>query len=125
MGGWKMIKKLIGTWGEERAADYLRGKGYRIVATGYRSRYGEIDLIAADQDYVAFVEVKTRKDGDFSEAWEAVNRQKQRKLRQTAQLWLIENESELQPRFDIMEVYAPLGVDTKDPKIVHWEDAFQ
>lgn len=120
-----MIKKLIGTWGEERAADYLREKGYRIVAAGYRSRYGEIDLIAADQEYVAFVEVKTRKDGDFSEAWEAVNKQKQRKLRQTAQLWLIENESELQPRFDIMEVYAPLGVDTQDPNIVHWEDAFQ
>ena len=120
-----MNRKVIGTWGEEQAADYLRGKGYRILETGYRSRFGEIDLIAADGAYLAFVEVKTRKDKRFSQAREAIDRRKIVRIRQTAALWLSRQEIILQPRFDVIEIYAPQGEKTPKPEIYHLEDAFQ
>ena len=120
-----MKQKEIGTWGENKAAEYLRNKGYRIVETGYRSRFGEIDLIAADEAFLAFVEVKTRKDKRFSLAREAIDRRKIGRIRRTAALWLSTRESMLQPRFDVIEIYAPRGADTPDPEISHLEDAFQ
>jgi len=120
-----MEKKKIGDWGEEQAAAYLRRKGYRIVSTGYRSRFGEIDLIAADSHFVIFVEVKTRKDDRFAQAREAVDRRKIERIIKTAGLWLTKNETRLQPRFDVIELYAPQGIDSKNPKISHLEDAFQ
>ena len=120
-----MSKKEIGTWGELQAAAYLKEKGYALISRGYRTRFGEIDLIVHDAHFVAFVEVKTRKDNAFSEAREAVDHRKMERIRQTAALWLSENETELQPRFDVMELYAPQGVGTKTPKIRHLEDAFQ
>lgn len=120
-----MTRKLIGAWGEDRAAAYLERKGYQIIAAGYRTRYGEIDLIAADTQFVAFVEVKTRKDAGFAEAREFVDQHKVVRIRQTAEMWLSAHECALQPRFDVIEIYAPQGVDTQGPKIVHLEDAFQ
>ena len=120
-----MKQKEIGAWGEKQAAEYLRGKGYRILETGYRSRFGEIDLIAADEAFLAFVEVKTRKDKHFSLAREAINQRKITRIRQTAALWLSRQEILLQPRFDVIEIYAPRGADTPDPEITHLEDAFQ
>ena len=120
-----MKQKLTGAWGETLAAEYLKGKGYQILFTGYRTRYGEIDLIAADAEILAFVEVKTRKDADFATAREFVDRRKQERILATAEMWLSEHGSERQPRFDVIEIYAPQGVDTKNPAIRHWEDAFQ
>ena len=120
-----MKKKEVGIWGEQRAADSLRQKGYEILETGYRSRYGEIDIIAADSQFVIFVEVKTRKDDRFSEAREAIDRRKIERIRQTAALWLSQHMIELQPRFDVIEIYAPWGVKTPEPEICHLEDAFQ
>jgi len=119
------MAKTIGDWGEDVAARHLQARGYEIVRRGYRSRYGEIDLIAQDATYLAFVEVKTRKSAHFSEAREAISRSKIRKLRQTAEMFLIEYETELQPRFDVIEIYAPRGVLTAEPEILHLEDAFQ
>ena len=114
-----------GAWGEMQAAVLLEAKGYQIIATGYRTRYGEIDVIATNPAFVAFVEVKTRKSARFAEAREFVDARKRERLRLTAEMWLWENECALQPRFDVIEIYAPQGVDTKDPKICHLEDAFQ
>jgi len=119
-----MKPKSLGAWGEEKAAEHLQCKGYKIIETGYRSRFGEIDLIAADQEFLVFVEVKTRKNAKFAEAREFVHDRKQEKVRATAELWLAENETELQPRFDVIEIYAPQGMATSSPKIVHLEDAF-
>ena len=120
-----MKRKEIGIWGEQQAADYLGQKGYEILERGYRTRYGEIDLIAADTRFVAFVEVKTRKDDSFSQARAFVDFRKMEKIRQTAALWLAESEIMLQPRFDVIEIYAPWGVKTPEPEIIHLEDAFQ
>ncbi len=117
--------KLSGAWGEALAAEYLRKKRYNGVAAGYRSRFGEIDLIVQDKHFLVFVEVKLRKTGDFARAMEYVDRRKQDKIRVTASMYLSENPTKLQPRFDVIEIYAPEGTATLRPEINHMEDAFQ
>lgn len=114
----------MGAWGEALAANYLQKKKYRLIATNYRCRYGEIDLIAANKKYLVFVEVKLRKSARFASAFEFVDKRKQERLRTTAQMYLSQNPTELQPRFDVIEIYAPEGVQTKSPTINHMEDAF-
>ena len=105
-------------------AAYLRKKHFRLVATGYRCKYGEIDLIVQNRRYLVFVEVKLRKSNRFAEAREFVDIRKQERLRATASLYLDEFPTELQPRFDVVEVYAPDGTATTHPDIIHLEDAF-
>ena len=95
---------LLGGWGEARAAEYLRKKRYTVVAQGYRSRFGEIDLIVKNKKYLAFVEVKLRKTDRFASAMEYVDRRKQDRLRLTASMYLSQNETALQPRFDVIEI---------------------
>lgn len=116
--------KLTGRWGESLAAAYLEKKKYEIVSCNYRCRYGEIDLIAQNRRYLAFVEVKLRKSAAFAEAREFVDARKQARLRTTAEFWLSQHETDRQPRFDVIEIYAPDGLETKKPIIHHWEDAF-
>ena len=116
---------LLGSWGEALAADYLRKKHYKILAARYYCKFGEIDLIARNRGYIVFVEVKLRKDARFARAAEYVNRRKQDRIRMTASIYLSENPTELQPRFDIIEIYAPNGTETVHPEIYHMEDAFQ
>ena len=117
--------KISGAWGEALAAEYLRKKHYKVVAVSYRSRFGEIDLIVQDRKNIVFVEVKTRKNAAFAGAREYVDLRKQDKLRVTASIYLARYPSKLQPRFDVIEIYAPEGVQTTDPVIEHMEDAFQ
>lgn len=116
--------KRRGDWGEDAALRYLEQRGYSALARGYRTRFGEIDLIVTDGKYIVFVEVKMRRDREFAEAREFVSAAKQRRVRTTAEIWLMANETELQPRFDVIEVYAPLGTHTQFPEIVHLDDAF-
>lgn len=116
---------LLGPWGEALAADYLRKKRYEMVAAGYRSRFGEIDLIVKNKKYLVFVEVKLRKSAGFAKAFEYVDRKKQDKIRITASMYLSQNPTGLQPRFDVIEIYAPDGMETIRPEIYHMEDAFQ
>jgi len=115
---------IVGAWGETVAAEYITKKRYRVVATGYRCRFGEIDLIAQNRRYLVFVEVKLRKSDRFAEAREFVDLRKQERLRATASMYLEQYPTELQPRFDVIEVYAPEGMATKHPHIIHLEDAF-
>jgi len=116
---------LAGAWGEALAAEFLRKKRYRIVAAGYRSRFGEIDLIAQDKKFLVFAEVKLRKSADFAAAMEYVDRRKQERIKTTALMYLSEHPTNLQPRFDVIEIYAPDGMKTLRPEIHHMEDAFQ
>lgn len=116
---------LLGRWGEALVAEQLRRKGCALLAAGWRCRMGEIDLIATDETYLRFVEVKLRRNDNFAKALEAVDRRKQEKLRVSAQLYLAEHPTELQPRFDVAEVYAPEGIQTQSPRINYIEDAFQ
>ncbi len=115
-------KEKPGILGEVCAARMLREKGYIIYTANYRCRFGEIDIIAADDKYIAFTEVKTRSPGAISTAREAVDMKKQEKIIKTAGLYLQNNPVELQPRFDVVEVY--LDKNRKAEKINHIENAF-
>ena len=115
---------IVGAWGESLAAAYLQKKKYKIMASGYRCRFGEIDLIAANKKYLVFVEVKLRKTNSFANAKDFVDIHKQSRLRTTAELYLSQNPTDLLTRFDVIEIYAPLGVETAKPEIYHLEDAF-
>ena len=117
--------RISGAWGEALAAEFMRKKHYRLVAANYRSRFGEIDLIVKDRKYLVFVEVKTRKNADFATAREYVNRSKQDRIRMTASMYLADNPTDLQPRFDVIEIYAPEGELTAQPAIEHLENAFE
>lgn len=116
---------LLGPWGEQLAASYLQKKRYRVVACNYKCRMGEIDIICKNRKYLVFVEVKLRKSDYFGEAREFVGIQKQHRLMAAANFWLQQNTTDLQPRFDVIEIYAPDGISTVCPEIVHLEDAFQ
>ena len=114
-----------GAVGEQAAATYLRRKGCRILERNYRSRFGEIDIIAADKQYILFVEVKTRSAGmlDRPAAW--VTTAKQHKIIKTAALYLQNHEPELQPRFDVIEVYMRSKTDCVVERLEHLESAFE
>ena len=116
--------RLLGRWGEALAADYLRKKGYAIVEAGWRCRFGELDLVASDGTCLCFVEVKLRRCDAYGRAGEFVDRRKQEKLRTAAQLYLAEHPTRLQPRFDVVEIYAPQGLQTASPRLHHLENAF-
>lgn len=107
------------------AAQYLRNKKYTVLGAGYRCKFGEIDLIVADKKHIVFVEVKLRKSDMFAQAAEFVNYHKQNRLRTTASMYLDQNPTRLQPRFDVIEVYAPEGYETQNPVINHLEGAFE
>ena len=116
--------RLLGRWGEARAADFLRGKGFAIRAANWGCRFGEIDLVADDGAYLCFVEVKLRKSAAYGSAAAFVDRRKQEKLRTAAMLYLSRHPTSLQPRFDVIEVYAPQGMKTEKPELFHLENAF-
>lgn len=119
-----MNTKLQGQWGEALALEYLKKKKYAPVSMGYRSRFGEIDVIVKNSAFIVFAEVKLRKNDTFAEAREFVGHIKQERLRKTAALWLAQHDTTLQPRFDVIEIYAPDGINTQKPRINHIEDAF-
>ncbi len=118
-------KKLAGDYGEEQAALYLKKHGYRIVGRNYKVRSGEIDLIVSNREYIVFVEVKMRKNDHFGEAKEFVGYTKQNRVRSAAMQWLSLNETELQPRFDVIEIYGDVGTPFQKLDIRHIENAFE
>lgn len=115
----------MGAWGEMVAAQYLKNKKFTLLGAGYRCRFGEIDLIVSDKKYIVFVEVKLRKSEKFAQAAEFVDHHKQNRLRTTASMYLAQHPTKLQPRFDVIEIYAPNGYDTENPLINHLEGAFE
>ena len=116
-----MDRKLLGRWGEQAAADFLKKRKYKITGQNYTCRFGEIDLIAENRAYIAFVEVKLRKNAAFAEAKEFVTAAKRRRVIAAAKQWLALNPTEKQPRFDVIEVY---GSDGKIERLNHIENAF-
>ena len=113
----------LGTLGEVRAEQYLVEQGCRILARNAAFPGAEIDLIAQDGRVIVFVEVKLRKNDAYAEAKEFVTAAKQQRVMMAAQLWLQQNETELQPRFDVIEIYAPNGEKGR-VRINHIENAF-
>lgn len=95
----------LGRSGEEAALKFLKSKGYRILSRNYKSKLGEIDIIAEDKDTVCFVEVKTRSSDKFGLPQEALSNFKQRQIAKTALGFLKENRLlERKARFDAVSV---------------------
>ena len=119
-----MNHKEFGNSGENTACLFLESKGYNIIAKNYRAYRKEIDIIAKKGEYIIFAEVKTRSSAKFGTPSQSVNITKQKHIIFAAELFLLKNAvySELQPRFDVIEIYC----DKKTGKnyVRHIEGAF-
>ncbi len=98
-----------GRLGENHIAKLLERRGFHILKRNYRCRFGEIDIIAENGQYIVFVEVKTRKKGSLVEPFEAITPAKRQKIVLTAGLYLTEHSVKTQPRFDAAAVYTEKG----------------
>ncbi|WP_422485153.1 YraN family protein [Gudongella sp. DL1XJH-153] len=109
-----------GKFGEQIALNYLTEKGYSVLETNYRNKIGEVDIIAYDNDILAFIEVKTRMGNDYGYAYESVNSRKQKKIANTSLMYIQKNKLyDVQVRFDVIEVYP-----MEKTSINHFENAF-
>ena len=118
--------KLLGAWGEAKAAEYLRKKRYMLLATGYHSRFGEIDLIVRNSRYIVFVEVKLRKSTDHGSPFDFISPWKQDKIRKTAEFYLLRHRIRNKPcRFDAIGIVGDVKGDEIDVVSIEWlRDAF-
>ncbi|MFH2044827.1 MAG: YraN family protein [Pseudomonadota bacterium] len=113
--------QLFGKEGESLAVLHLKKKGYKILEQNYRTKFGEIDIIAKEKNTLVFVEVKSRKTGDFGSPKYAVTPKKMKKISMVALYFLkITNQSGVKARFDVVAI-SP-GV--KEPEIEIIKNAF-
>lgn len=115
---------VLGAWGEEKASKFLEQQGYSIICRNYHSRYGEIDIIAENDAFLVFVEVRLRRNVRYGTPEETVDLRKQQKLRLTAEQYLQQNETFKQPRFDVIALYAKDGMETMPLPVRHIINAF-
>ncbi len=109
-----------GKLGEQLAIEYLVSKGYAIIEKNYRNKIGEVDIIAYDKSILTFIEVKTRNNHKYGNAYESVNARKQKKIVNASLMYIQKfNLHDVQIRFDVIEVY-PL----EKQAINHFENAF-
>ncbi len=114
-----------GRSGEDRVAAFLRRQGWGVVKRNYQCRFGEIDIIAENNEYILFVEVKTRKEGSMISGGDAVDIHKQRRIMLTAQDYMSKTKNTLQPRFDVAEVTVSQKEDGSEGfKLNYFENAF-
>lgn len=119
--GW--LRKLFGDRGERTAVRYLRRQGYRILARQARNRLGEIDIVAAHEDWIVFVEVKTRQTTAKGHPAEAVHTGKQRQLTRAALGWLKSRGwLDRRCRFDVIAITWQSNA---APVIEHYRNAFE
>ena len=119
------MSRAEGLQGEAMVARYLREHGFRLAAHSYRSRFGEIDLIAWDGDVLCFVEVKTRTDTEYGLPREFVGPKKQQRIRAAAAQYLARYDLDCPVRFDVAEVYTTDTLDKNKTKIEYLEAAFE
>lgn len=114
----------LGQWGEDYVAQVLENWGYTILERNWHSRYGEVDIIAQNQEFILFVEVKTRKSARYAQPYESVDQRKQAKILKTVESYLQAHPSPLQPRLDVASLVAPQGVETAQPQLTYLPQAF-
>lgn len=115
--------KAAGDRGEAAAAQYLRKRGYTLLASQWRCRFGELDLVARSRGgTVCFVEVKLRGDTAHGLPREFVDGRKQERLRRAAACYLSTHDLDAPARFDVAEVYT--GGDGRILRMEYLEDAF-
>ena len=117
-------RKDLGNRGEAEVARYLRKRACTLLASQWRCRYGELDLVARDRSgTVCFVEVKLRRAGGAALPREAVDLRKQQRLRSAAALYLSQHEIDAPARFDVAEVYT--DENHRITGVTYLADAFQ
>ena len=119
--------KLLGTLGEDAAAEYLKKKKYKIIERNHKNTYGEIDIIARYKKDIIFVEVKTRRSDEYGRPYDAVNYYKQNRIIRAAKSYLYKNKIfDINVRFDIVEVYGVMS-DTgfKLDEVIHIKNAIE
>ena len=111
---------IKGSLGEDKAVEYLISNGYKVIDRNYRTKIGEIDIIAMISKILVFVEVKARTSINYGYPYEAVNWKKQDKILKSSFIYIKQkNLSNYQMRYDIIEVYL-----NEKAKINHIENAF-
>ena len=111
-------KIKTGSKGENMAAEFLKGKGFEILARNYRHKHAEIDLIVKRDNWLLFVEVKTRSSSEFGEPEEFVTEFKTHKIFEAAEEYIFSTNWQGHVRFDVISI--KLGA---VPEIEHFEDA--
>lgn len=115
-------RQRLGAAGEDLACAELERLGYRVVERNYRSRFGEIDIVAADADTVVFVEVKTKTSGSFGDPVDEVTPQKQRQIISMGEeYYSFKCQRDTQCRFDVVAVDMSLT----PAHVVVYKDAFR
>jgi len=117
-----MMTKELGIAGENLAVAFLRKNGCTIICRNFRTRWGEIDLIARCKNIILFIEVKTRSNADFAQPWEAVGFRKRKHLKAAAKLYIQEHpHSGVEYRFDVVSITLK---ETCEPEIEWIQQAF-
>ena len=118
------FNKDIGALGESIAEEYLTNIGYIVLDKNFRSKFGEIDIICKDGNYIAFVEVKARYGSIYGTPAESVTAKKQNRIYKTAQLYILKKRIwKFNFRFDVIEVI--LNSKDNDYSVKLIKDAFQ
>ncbi|MGL5972612.1 MAG: YraN family protein [Oscillospiraceae bacterium] len=112
----------LGKFGESYAESFLKEKGYTILIKNYKTRLGEIDIIAKDKSFLVFVEVKLRNYKSLYAGVFSVNHKKIDKIIKSSLIFMMENEYDLQPRFDVIDITTGKG--NYVCNIEHYENAF-
>lgn len=116
-----VIKKITGRAGEKAVADYIKSRKMNVVEKNYVTPFGEIDIIAEDDDYIVFIEVKTRSGDRYGAPSEAVDKTKRKHIVDSAKYYLkVTNSTESFTRFDVAEVFSDNG----SYAVNYIEDAF-
>jgi putative endonuclease len=101
------LRHHLGRLGERLAREHLERLGYRVVASNYRTRFGELDLIVCDDTWLVFVEVKTRRSDALESSIQAISPEKRQRVRKMAAAWLVEaveRPRSRELRFDVVGV---------------------
>lgn len=119
----KKSTREIGTEGEKMAAAYLESKGYTILEFNYFFEHSEVDIVAYDESYIIFVEVKKRKNTDFGDPADFITEEKKQHVYKAAEAWLYERKMDGSPvRFDVVTIVQEQN---EAPDIRHFEHAFR
>lgn len=102
-----VTKKQLGDQGEQLALEYIKNLGYKILAQNYRTPYGEIDIVAVQNNVTCFIEVKTRTSSNFGRPMDAITKYKLRNIQKSSEYYLSKNPN--LPKacsIDVIEIYA-------------------
>ncbi len=116
---WLAVKSNIGKTGEALACRYLKRRGYEILERNYKTKIGEIDIVARDGRVLVFVEVKTRKSDHYGLPEEAINAKKIRKLTQLGELYIKHKRLyKSEARFDVVGILMDRGNGSNTIKLI-------